>query len=240
MKFGPAEMAQTMDAAKALITVAFVFSVGIGIVLGAIVALCHRHGAADHFRHGAADQSFKSGMPPVPAQAIDATAPYGPRSLVPRANNLLRLVDLLLIVTLIAIVGGVFFSYYTSKRHFEATYNNQRGIQPLPHTIEPQQQVRQAAAPAENINATLCEASSRHAIERTLSSAPTKELVKYVEGLKKGSYAFDWTISGHDFAKQLRFGRRFAATYGQAVEEVQVRLARKGRVNIDEIIEYLS
>ena len=77
-------------------------------------------------------------------------------------------------------------------------------------------------------------------IERTLSSAPTKELVKYVEGLKKGSYAFDWTISGHDAARQLGFGRRFAVTYGQAAEEVRARLASKGSMHIDEIIEYFS
>jgi hypothetical protein len=58
--------------------------------------------------------------------------------------------------------------------------------------------------------------------------------------LKKGSYAFNWTISGDDAAEQLRFGRRFAATYGQAAEEMQTRLASKGRVNIDELIEYFS
>ena len=97
-----------------------------------------------------------------------------------------------------------------------------------------------SAAAAESINANLCQASSRNAAERTLSSAATGELVKYLEGLKKGSYVFNWTISGHDAAKQLRFGRRFAATYGQAVEEVQARLASKSRVHIDEIIEYFS
>jgi S1-C subfamily serine protease len=58
--------------------------------------------------------------------------------------------------------------------------------------------------------------------------------------LKKGSYAFNFTISGHDAARQLRFGRRFAVTYGQAVEEVQARLARKSSVHVDEIIEYFS
>jgi aspartyl protease family protein len=81
-------------------------------------------------------------LPTIPAQEIDATAPHSPRSPVPRANNLLRLVDLLGIIILIAIAGGGFFSYYTSKRSdFEAT-SNQLGIQPLPPTIEPQQQVR--------------------------------------------------------------------------------------------------
>ena len=51
MKFGPAEMAQTMDAAKALIAVTVVYSVGIGIVFGAVVALYRIF-----FRHHAADQ----------------------------------------------------------------------------------------------------------------------------------------------------------------------------------------
>ena len=145
MKFGPAEMAQMMDGAKALLTVTMVYSVGIGIVLGAVVALYRIF-----FRHHAADQSLRSGMPTGPAlptgpaQEIDATAPHSPRSPVPRANNLLRLVDLLGIIILIAIAGGGFFSYYTSKRSdFEAT-SNQLVIQPLPPTIEPQQQVREA------------------------------------------------------------------------------------------------
>jgi hypothetical protein len=309
MNFGPAEMAQTMDAAKGLIVVTMVYSVG--IIVGAIVAL---------FRHRAADQSFRSGMPTalpsepalttVPAQEIDVTVPHSPRSPAPRANNLLRLrlIDLLGIIILIAFAGGSLFSYYTSKRlHFEATVNKQPVIQPWPPTIEPQQQVpevssnqpviqpssptiqpqqqvpevtsnqsviqpsspttqpqqqapevtfnqpviqpspptiqpqqRSAAARAESINANLCEASSKHAIERTLSSTPTKELAKYVEGLKKGSYAFNWTISGDDAAKQLGFGRRFAVTHGQVVEEVRARLTRKSTVHIDEIIEYFS
>jgi hypothetical protein len=105
------------------------------------------------------------------------------------------------------------------------------------------QQLPTAPAPAtaaESINANLCQASSRNAAERTLSSAATSELVKYLEGLKEGSYVFNWTISGHDATKQLRFGRRFAATYDQAVEEVRARLASKGRVHIDEVIGYFS
>jgi S1-C subfamily serine protease len=110
----------------------------------------------------------------------------------------------------------------------------------LAPTIEPELQVREAATSAESINENLCEASTKLAIERTLSSAQTKELIKYVEGLKKGSYSFNWTTSGHDAAKQLGFGNRFAATYGQAAEEVGARLARKRSVHIDEIIEYFS
>jgi len=95
MNFGPAEMAQMMDAAKAFIAVTMVYSVGIGIVLGALYHI--------FFRHHAGDQSFRSGMPNVPAlppvpaapptvpiQEIDATAPHSPRSPAPRANNLLR------------------------------------------------------------------------------------------------------------------------------------------------------
>jgi hypothetical protein len=121
----------------------------------------------------------------------------------------------------------------------EAT-SSQPSIQPSPPTVESQQQVREATpdppvteplpptiesqprsatARAENINANLCEASSRHAIERILSSVPTKELAKYIEGLKKGSYAFNWTISGDDDARQHGFRRRFAVIHGQVVEE---------------------
>src|SRR2546425_13085962 len=40
-------------------------------------------------RHRAADQSFQSGMPTVPAPEIDATAPHSPRSPVPRPNQTL-------------------------------------------------------------------------------------------------------------------------------------------------------
>jgi hypothetical protein len=135
MKFGPAEMAQTMVAAKALITVILVSSVSIGIVLGLIVAF---------FRHRAADQSFQSGMPTVPslptvpAQEIDPTAPV-----FPRPNNLLsartpRLIALLLVITILIEIAGGGFWYYTSKRSdFEATKNGP-GIQPLPSTREPQ------------------------------------------------------------------------------------------------------
>ena len=100
MKFGPAEMAQMMDSGQALITVTFVFTACLGIVLGAIIALYHiffRH-RADHFRRHVADRSFQSGMPTVPAlptvpvQDIDASPPHSPRA---RANNLLRLSRLL-------------------------------------------------------------------------------------------------------------------------------------------------
>ena len=73
-----------------------------------------------------------------------------------------------------------------------------------------------------------------------LSPARTKELVSYVDGLRQGSDVFNWTISGHDAADQLGFGKRFAATYGQVVEEVKLRMNRKRSVHIDEIIEYLG
>jgi hypothetical protein len=90
-----------------------VYSVGFGIVVGAIVAL---------FRHRAAGQSFRSGMPTalpsepalptVPTPEIDVTAPRSPRSPAPRAKNLLRLrlIDLLGIIILIAFAGGSLFS----------------------------------------------------------------------------------------------------------------------------------
>src|SRR5215469_4763167 len=60
MKFGPAEMAQMMDAAKALLAAMMVSSVGIGLVLGAIVVLfvaffrwgLHRDLAREHVSIG--------------------------------------------------------------------------------------------------------------------------------------------------------------------------------------------
>jgi tetratricopeptide (TPR) repeat protein len=164
MNFGPAEMAQTMDAAKALIAVTMVYSVAIGVVLGAIVALY------TFFRQRAADQSFQSGMPTVPALStapalptvpaleIDAAAPHSLRSPVPRAN-ILRLTG---IIILIAIAGGGFLSYYTSSNNqppvpptkepqqqprsdFEETYK-QLDIQPLPLTVERQNQIQSRLA----------------------------------------------------------------------------------------------
>jgi len=60
MKFGPAEMAQMMDGAKALITATIVSSIGIGLALGVIVALftaffrskLHRDLAREHISIG--------------------------------------------------------------------------------------------------------------------------------------------------------------------------------------------
>ena len=59
MKFGPAEMAQMMDGAKALLTVTMVSSVGFGLLLGVIVALfvlfrrgLHRNRVEPHLTNG--------------------------------------------------------------------------------------------------------------------------------------------------------------------------------------------
>ena len=97
-----------------------------------------------------------------------------------------------------------------------------------------------SAAAAQNVNSNLCGTSSKNGTQRTLSPAGTKELARYVDGLRQRSYTFNWTISGHDAADQLGFGKRFAVTYGQVVEEVKLRLNRKRSVHIDEIIEYLG
>jgi S1-C subfamily serine protease len=97
-----------------------------------------------------------------------------------------------------------------------------------------------SAAAAQNVNSNLCGTNSKNGTERILSPAQTKELVRYVDGLRQGSHVFNWTISGHYAADQLGFGKRFAATYGQAVEEVKLRMNRKRSVHIDEIIEYLG
>jgi len=54
MKFGPAEMAQMMDGAKALLTVTMVSSVGFGLLLGVFVALSRRglHRTEPHLTNG--------------------------------------------------------------------------------------------------------------------------------------------------------------------------------------------
>jgi hypothetical protein len=230
MTFGHAEMAQMMTESQSLITAMFVSTVCIGILLGLIIVL-YRIVLED----GAADRSFKSEKSTKPVAATLTRPPP-----IPPARTMVRPLKLIGTIILIAAGGGGYASHYSKQGDFKSAYNYQPIIQPLAPTIEPELQVREAAARAEGINENLCEASSKLAIERTLSSAPTKELIKYVEGLKKGSYSFNWTKSGHDAAKQLGFGNRFAATYGQAAEEVGARLARKSSVHIDEIIEYFG
>jgi hypothetical protein len=152
MNFGPAEMAEMMEGARALFIVATVSSVGIGIVLGAIIGLYRIL-----FRHRATDQSPQSAMPTVPplptvagvptltalltvpALQVDSTATtHSLRSAAPRASSLLRLVCLLGIIVLVGIAEGLFL-YYASKRpDFEPSSN--------PPVIRPQQQGREATS----------------------------------------------------------------------------------------------
>lgn len=93
---------------------------------------------------------------------------------------------------------------------------------------------------AQNINANLCPQGPRIGNVELLSPRPTAELIQYLDGLKSGRYAFDWTMNGFQAASQLGFGKRFTATYGQMAEEAQFRIRRNGVVNINEMIGYLS
>ena len=68
MKFGLAEMAQMMDGAKALLTVTMVYSVGIGIVLGAPAA-CRLFASVHRCLMYAAPASNPSGDIPLPPVA---------------------------------------------------------------------------------------------------------------------------------------------------------------------------
>jgi hypothetical protein len=79
-------------------------------------------------------------LPTAPAHEIDVTAPHRPRWPVPRAGlRLIRLVELLGIIILIAITGGAYFEYYASKRSdFETANNTHVRIQPSPSTVESQ------------------------------------------------------------------------------------------------------
>jgi tetratricopeptide (TPR) repeat protein len=160
MRFGPAEMAQMMDGAKALITVMLVSSVGIGIVLGAIVALFGgrgaRRGKAVQDQFGVATVLLNDQSKNVPKldqkgneveekirkiDELEAQVVSLAHYARPTATKLFSVALVITISIAIAIAGAGFFWYYTSKgSDFEAT--NQRGIQPLPSTIERQQQMR--------------------------------------------------------------------------------------------------
>ena len=98
----------------------------------------------------------------------------------------------------------------------------------------------QFPACAQSINANLCGQSPKNGNVELLSSRPTAELVRYLEGLKSGKYAIVWDLNGFQAASQLHFAKRFSAAYGELVEEGTLRMEQKGTVNIQEMIDYLS
>jgi hypothetical protein len=98
MKFGPAEMAQMMYAAKALITVMIVSSVGIGLVLGAIVAF---------FQH-------RERVTPDPGDLMLERRAISSRNT--RATLSPSTITLNILLLIAAVGGGVLYWHYTSQR----------------------------------------------------------------------------------------------------------------------------
>jgi tetratricopeptide (TPR) repeat protein len=124
MKFGPAEMAQTMEGAKALITVIFVSIVVIGIVLGALLAL-YRHFSYTLLVITILIATVGGGFFwYYTSMRSDFEATSNQRDIQPLPPTI---------------------EQQQVRSDFEATYN-QLGIQPLPLTVERQQQIQSRLA----------------------------------------------------------------------------------------------
>src|SRR5215472_8286516 len=106
MKFGPAEMAQMMDAAKALVAAMMVSSVGIGLVLGVIVVLfvaffrwgLHRDLAREHVSIG------------------NDTIKVTPDDRVTRFGEQGFPITLSILLFILAVGSGVLYWHYASQR----------------------------------------------------------------------------------------------------------------------------
>jgi hypothetical protein len=131
MKFGPAEMAQIMDGAKALITVTMVSSVGIGLALGVIVALfvaffrkgLHRNRVEPRLTNGQLPTPNSSSGPntvfPGDQLATEHTSVSNDVRLddrVPRSDERIFPFGLSILVMIVAVGGGVLYWEYASQR----------------------------------------------------------------------------------------------------------------------------
>jgi hypothetical protein len=119
MKFGPAEMAQMMDGAKALLTVTMVSSVGFGLLLGVIVALF-----AAFFRRGLhrgrVEPHLTNGQLPTPNSSPGPnTVVYPdmiPDNRVRRSEERIFPFRLSILLLIVAVGGGVLYWEYASQR----------------------------------------------------------------------------------------------------------------------------
>ena len=130
MKFGFAEMAQIMDAAKELITVTLVSSVVIGVILGAMVALFVAFLQGRLYRYRVEPRLTKgqiltpNSMPgPMPDQLAREGTPIGndiiPDYRVPPYDDRVsprRLSIFLFILSVGSFVGGVVSWHYALQR----------------------------------------------------------------------------------------------------------------------------
>ncbi len=90
------------------------------------------------------------------------------------------------------------------------------------------------------VNAHLCGFGPKPENIDLLSVKPTTELITYLDGLRSGKYAFDWSLNGHQAAAQLGFGNRFSAVYSEMAEEARLLLRQHGTVTVRDATGYLS
>jgi len=156
MKFGPAEMAQMMDAAKALLSVTMVSSVGIGLVLGVIVALF-----AAFFRRGLHRDLAREHIS-IGNDTINVT----PDDCVTRSGEQRFPITLSVLLFILAVGSGVFYWHYTSQgsdtpqrpdlplRSAYTEVYSMLGISPLPEAVEAGTSIRR---PLEQLNRERCD-----------------------------------------------------------------------------------
>jgi hypothetical protein len=189
MKFGPAEMVQMMGGAKALITVTMVSSVGIGLVLGVIVALfvvffrgrLHRDRAEPHLTNGQL-------LPPNSGPGPNAVYPGSPLRIgndmiadyrIARSDDRIFPIRLIILLLIVAVGGGVLYWQYASQRSdspqrpdlpLRAAYTevySMLGISPLPEAVE-SSAIRR---PLEQLSRERCDRQAIFDLARALQNA---------------------------------------------------------------------
>jgi len=170
MKFGPAEMAQMMDAAKALLSVTMVSSVGIGLVLGVIVALF-----AAFFRRGLHRDLTREHIS-IGNDTINVT----PDDCVTRSGEQRFPITLSVLLFILAVGSGVFYWHYTSQgsdtpqrpdlplRSAYTEVYSTLGISPLPEAVEAGTSIRR---PLEQLNRERCDRRAIFDLETALENA---------------------------------------------------------------------
>jgi len=170
MKFGPAEMAQMMDAAKALLSVTMVSSVGIGLVLGVIVALF-----AAFFRRGLHRDLAREHIS-IGNDTINVT----PDDCVTRSGEQRFPITLSVLLFILAVGSGVFYWHYTSQgsdtpqrpdlplRSAYTEVYSMLGISPLPEAVEAGTSIRR---PLEQLNRERCDRRAIFDLETALENA---------------------------------------------------------------------
>jgi hypothetical protein len=190
MKFGPAEMAQMMDGAKALITVTMVSSVGIGLALGVIVALF-----VAFFRRGLHRNRVEPRL--TNGQLLTPNASPGPNTVYPdmiipdkrvtRSDERIFPFRLSILYLIVAFGGGVLWQYASQRSDMpqrsdipQRPDTPQRtdlalpkvyfmlGISPLPEAVETNASIR---SPLEQLSRERCDKQAIFDLARALQNA---------------------------------------------------------------------